>query len=270
MTVQQDSGQPAPDSSPEAPNGLGEQGVVAPETNVTDEGVEQPEMSKSDKRFNDLIGKLKGESEARKALELELAELRGRVSEQGEKASADPWDRYSEEELLSISAQNEATPEQRAEALRRYHARINSKIAALTEDKEAVSQFQAEMNRTWEVIRENYGAEVDNATSPLRQKATEVFGQYREKYGPDVVDRDPRYQLMAFEVAHAEVANPANSKIAELEAEIARLKQGSTIEAAGNLASSGVARTNQNLAKGTANDTAIEISKKLLAGPPVM
>jgi hypothetical protein len=268
MAEEQLAGQTAPDSSPDANIGLEQdQGSSTPENNV-DGGSSEPKLTdRAQERFDSLTGKLKGESEARRALELELAELRGRVS-QGEQAS-DPWAKFSDEELLGLTVQEQVSPEQKGEALRRYHQRMNSKLDSLTQDKEAQTHLQNAIDQTWGVIREEYGPDVDNRGSELYQKATDVYGEYRQKWGANTVDSDPRYQLMAFEVAHSQVSSGSGARVAELEAEIARLKQGETIEAAGNLASSGVSRTNRAVNSGDARTMAQDIAKKLLGAPPL-
>ena len=269
MAEEQLADQTVPDSSPELNNGLDaqNQGTSAPEQNV-DGGSSEPQLTdRAKERFDALTGKLKGESEARRAIELELAELKGRVS-QGEQTS-DPWNNFNDEELLAMTVQDDLDQSQKLEAARRYHARTQEKLNSLTEEREAKAQMQANIDQTWETIRDEYGAEVDNRASELYQKANEVFGEYRNKWGANNVDSDPRYQLMAFEVASSQVSDGSTSRIAELEAEVSRLKQGGTIEAAGNLASSGVSRVNRATRDGDAKTMALDIATKMLGAPPM-
>lgn len=269
MAETQGANRPAPESSPEQQSGLVNEGAAAPQDNVAGEDNQSPELSdRAQKRFDQLTGKLKGESEARHALELELAELRGRVS-QGEQAQ-DPWASVSNEELLSISVQENATAEQKAEALRRYNSRIDEKISKFEQRDQAEQQFQAELEKTWEGIRQDFGDAVDDRSSPIYNKATEIYGQYRDKHGANVVDSDPRYQRMAFEVAGNLVSSNSQNEIDQLRAELAKYKQGETIEAAGNLASSSMARTNQAVKSGDAKTMGADIAKRLLGGPPVI
>jgi hypothetical protein len=268
MTDLQGADQPVPGSSPEQPNGLVNEGTSAPQ-NVDDQGVQKPQISEgAEKRINDLIGKFKGSEERARALELEIAELRGRVS-QGEQVQ-DEWSQLSDMDLLTVSAQEDATADQKAEALKRYHQRQEQKLSKLTEGQEAREQLQANISKTWESIREDFGPEVDNKASPIYSKALEVYEQYRAKYGGQQVDTDPRYQRMAFEVASSQMSTSNDSRVAELEAELAKYKQGETIEAAGNLAAQNISRENRSMTSGNANAMGRELAKKLLGGPPVM
>lgn len=272
MTEEQGAAPPAPVSSPEQASGLvNDQGAAAPEQpNAAVPEAPEGVSERAQKRFEELSSRVKEEAAARHALELEIAELRGRVS-QGEQVK-DEWSEFSDEELLTISIQEGADSTQKAEALRRYHARQNEKFKELErmkQDNETKAQLSQEISKTWEGIVRDFGPEANNQGSELYKKAHEVYSQYREAFGADKVDTNPSYQRMAFEVAHSQVSSPSNQRIAELEAELAKYKQSETIEAAGNLASSHTARDNQAIRGGDIKAKGVDLARRLLSGPPM-
>lgn len=275
MDGKQQAGQAVADVVPANKNALS-QGGAGVSTVKTPDAVNQntgaqPDPNKKaeespayQKRIDELTHRSKSAEEAVKALEIELAELRGRVSQSQESANSnDPWTKLSNAELLQIATSSDYEQSVRSEAIKRYDARQSGVVESLQAERQKAAQAQENFNKVWSMVKSDFGADVDNPASPIRQEAQNVYNSFKEKLGPGI-DGNPTYQYLAFQAASQKLNSSSDSKVAELERELAKYKQNQTLESAGGLASDTIADRNRAKFTGTLQEQMKSVTRQLL------